>query len=102
MNSILYGNFRLEVSGGSGSHVDRLAQRPPPGLLPRPRPAPENIPAVPAGRGEQLDTVRRALRAQRPVGFFGTCGYGKTTLLRYVAASGVAEGFAQPGVYLQA
>jgi Divergent InlB B-repeat domain len=102
MNSILYGNFRLEVSGGAGSRVDRLAQRPPPGLLPRPRRAPESVPARPAGRDEQLDVVLRAVRAQRPVGFFGTCGYGKTTLLRYVAASAVTEGFAQQGVYLQA
>jgi hypothetical protein len=102
MSGILYGNFRLEVSGGAGSRVDRLAQRAPPGLLPRPRRAPERAPAGPAGRGEQLDVVRRAVAARRPVGFFGTCGYGKTTLLRYVAASAVPVGFAQPGVYLQA
>ena len=102
MTSILYGNFRLEVSGGAGSLVNRLAQRPPPGLLPRPPRAPGGVPASPAGRGEQLDVVRRAVLARRPVGFFGTCGYGKTTLLRYVAATAVTEGFARPGVYLRA
>lgn len=102
MSSILYGNFRLEVAGRSGSRVDRLALRPPPGLVPRPRAPVGSVPASPAGRDEQLDVVHRAVRAHRPVGFFGTCGYGKTTLLRYVAATALAEGFAQPGVYLQA
>jgi hypothetical protein len=102
MNSILYGNFRLEVSGLAGSRVYRLAQRPPPTLLPRPRHGPEDIPACPAGRNEQLDIVRRAVRARRPVGFFGTCGYGKTTLLRYAADTAETEAFAEGGVYLQA
>src|SRR5262249_58535261 len=102
MPSILYGNFRLEVSGGAGSLVNRLARRPPPGLVPRPPRAPEGVPASPAGRGEQLDVVRRAGPARRPVGFFGTCGYGKTNLLRYVPATAVTEGFARPGGYLRA
>jgi hypothetical protein len=102
MNSILYGNLRLEVSGRAGSRVDRLSRQPPPGLLPRLRQAPRSVPARPAGRDEQLDVVRRALRARRPVGLFGTCGYGKTTLLRYVAATAETEAFAEGGVYLQA
>lgn len=102
MNSILYGNFRLEVSGRAGSRVDRLARQPAPGLLPRPRQEPGSIPARPAGRDEGLDVVRRALQARRPVGLFGTCGYGKTTLLRYVAATAPAEAFAGGGVYLRA
>jgi hypothetical protein len=46
--------------------------------------------------------MRRALQARRPFGLFGTCGYGKTTLLRYVAATAETEVFAQGGVYLQA
>jgi len=100
VDSILYGNFRLEVSGGAGSLVHRLAKQPSPGLLPRPRRAPESVPAGPAGRDEQLHVVRRARQAQRPVGFYGACGYGKTTLLRHVAASATADGLAQPGVYL--
>jgi hypothetical protein len=102
MNSILYGNLRLEVHGRAGSRVDRLAGRPPPGLLPRLRQAPGSVPARPAGRDEQLDVVRRAVQAQRPVGLFGTCGYGKTTVLRYVAATAETEAFAEGGVYLQA
>jgi hypothetical protein len=102
MNSILYGNLRLEVSGRAGSRVDRLAHRSPLGLLPRLRQAPRSVPARPAGRDEQLDVVRRAVQAQRPVGLFGTCGYGKTTLLRYAAATAETETFAEGGVYLQA
>jgi hypothetical protein len=102
MNSILYGNLRLEVSGRAGSRVDRLARRPLLGLLPRLRQAPMSVPARPAGRDEQLDVVRRAVQARRPVGLFGTCGYGKTTLLRYVAATAETEAFAEGGVYLQA
>ncbi len=102
MNSILYGNLRLEVNGRAGSRVDRLAGRPPPGLLPRLRQAPGSVPARPAGRDDQLDVVRRAVQAQRPVGLFGICGYGKTTLLRYVAATAETEAFAEGGVYLRA
>src|SRR5262252_3007956 len=102
MNSILYGNLRLEVSGRAGSRVDRLSRQRPPGLLPQLRQAPESAPARPAGRDETLDVVRRALRARRPVGLFGTCGYGKTTLLRYVAATVETEAFAEGGVYLRA
>ena len=102
MNSILYGNLRLEVNGRAGSRVDRLAGRPPPGLLPRLRHAPGSVPARPAGRDDQLDVVRRAVLARRPAGLFGICGYGKTTLLRYVAATAEAEAFADGGVYLRA
>jgi hypothetical protein len=102
MSSIFYGNLRLEVSGRAGSRVERLVHRRPPGLLPRLREAPRSVPARPVGRDEQLDVVRRALRARRPVGLFGTCGYGKTTLLRYVAATAGTEAFAGGGVYLQA
>jgi hypothetical protein len=79
-----------------------LPADPPPSLLPRLRQAPRSVPARPAGRDDQLDVVRRAVQAQRPVGLFGTCGYGKTTLLRYVAATAETEAFAEGGVYLQA
>jgi len=74
MNSILYGNLRLEVYDRAGSRVDRLAGRPPPGLSSRLRQAPKSVPARPAGR----DEVRRAVQAQRPAGLFGTCGPGWT------------------------
>jgi hypothetical protein len=103
MNSILYGNFQVVVSAGRGSRVDRVRRQDPVShLVPRPGRAPQTAPAFPAGRDEQLDAVRRAVRAQRPVGFFGSCGYGKTTLLRYVAAAVAAEGLPRAGVYLQA
>jgi hypothetical protein len=102
MSSILYGNLRLEVSGRAGSRVERLVHRPPPGLLPRLREAPRGVPARPVGRDEQLDAVRRAVQTRRPIGLFGTCGYGKTTLLRYVAATVETEAFPEGGVYLQA
>jgi Divergent InlB B-repeat domain len=102
MNSILYGNLRIEVLAEVGSRVDRLTLRGPPSLTLRPARAKESGPAFLAGRGEQLDLVRRAVRAQRPIEFFGTCGYGKTTLLRYVAASAMTEGLAGSSVYLQA
>ena len=102
MSSIFYGNLRLEVSGRAGSRVERLAHRPPPGLLPRLREPPRGVPARPVGRDEQLDVVRRAVQTRRPIGLFGTCGYGKTTLLRYVAATAETEAFAEGGVYLQA
>ncbi len=101
MNSIRYGNFRLEVTAEGGSRVNRLSQRASPGVL-RPARAGESTPALPPGRGEQVEVARQAVRAQRPAGFYATCGYGKTTLLRYVAGTAVAEGLAGSSVYLRA
>jgi hypothetical protein len=102
VNSILYGNFRVEVMPGTGSRVDRLTAQAPPVLTLRPARAPAAGEAFLAGRARQLDLVRGAVRARRPVGFFGACGYGKTTLLRHIAAHAVADGLSSSSIYLRA
>jgi hypothetical protein len=101
MSSILYGNLRIEVRDDAGARVDRLTMyQPLPSLTARPILARESAPALLLGRDEQLDQVRRAVQAQRPIEFNATCGYGKSTLLRYVAASAGTDGIAGSSVYL--
>src|SRR5919198_807843 len=103
MSGILYGNLRVEVRGDYGARVDRLTlHQAPPSLTARPTLARESAPALLFGRDEQLDQVRRAVQAQRPIEFNATCGYGKSTLLRHVAANAVADGIASACAYLQA
>src|SRR5215217_3696214 len=103
MSSILYGNLRVEILDDVGARVDRLTlhQPPPPSLAARPILARENAPGLLLERDEQLDQVRRAVQAQRPIEFNATCGYGKSTLLRYVAANAVTDGIANSCVYVQ-
>jgi hypothetical protein len=101
VNSILYGNLRVEILGEVGSRVDRLALRAPPDLILRKSQEREHGPEL-MGRSEQLGVVRHAVRARCPVEFFAACGYGKTTLLRHVAANAAVEGLAGSSVYLRA
>ena len=54
------------------------------------------------GRHEQVSTAYAAGRAQRPLEFVAACGFGKTTLLRYVAAEAALHGVARQAVYLHA
>jgi hypothetical protein len=100
MSSLLYGNLRIEILDDAGARVDRLTLRQQPGLTARPMLVRESAPALLVGREEQLDQVRRAVQAQRPIEFNATCGYGKSTLLRYVAASAGTDGIASPCIYL--
>jgi hypothetical protein len=103
MGSIFYGNLRIEILDDDGARVDRLTpHQAPPGLTWRPSRATKSAPALLLGRDEQLDQVRRAIQAQRPIEFNATCGYGKSTLLRYVAASVVTDSIASSCVYLSA
>jgi hypothetical protein len=100
MSSLLYGNLRIEILDHAGARVDRLTLRQQPGLTARPMLVRESAPALLVGREEQLDQVRRAVQAQRPIEFNATCGYGKSSLLRYVAASAGTDGIASPCIYL--
>jgi hypothetical protein len=102
MRSILHGNLRIEVLDGAGVRLDRVTLRQaPPSLTARPMLARERALALLVGRDEELNQVRRAIQAQRPIKFNATCGYGKSTLLRHVAVNAGAQGVAGSCAYLQ-
>lgn len=102
MGKLLYGNLQVEIVGDHGARIDRLSLRPAPlSLVPRP-PAPQSAHTVmPLGRDKQIDDVYDAVRTERPLEFAAPCGYGKSTLLKYVAACSVRERVVRSSVYLQ-
>src|SRR5215472_3186621 len=103
MGTILYGNLRVEILGGLGARVDRLSVRGgPPSLIPRPFRAPEKGAAPLLGRDEQISAANAAVGSQHPIEFTAPCGYGKSALLRYIAASTAYDGAARLSFYLQA
>jgi hypothetical protein len=103
MGTILYGNLRVEIVGGLGARVDRLSVRGgPPSPIPRPFRAHEESTVPLLGRDEQISEAYAAAGSQRPIEFTSTCGYGKSTLLRYIAANTVYDGVARSSVYLLA
>lgn len=102
MSTILYGNLRVEIVDDLGARVDRLSLRdtlPPP--IPRPFRAQESSARM-LGRDAQINDAYAAARSQRPIEFTATCGYGKSTLLRHIAANAAHHGVAGLSVYLQA
>lgn len=95
-----YGNLEIELPGDTGSRIRRV---------PPTTPAPEIVPRsgliVPPpplflGREEQLQDARSAMAARRPIEFHAPCGFGKTTLLKGVAADPGRRGI--PVVILRA
>jgi HYR domain/HYDIN/CFA65/VesB-like, Ig-like domain len=102
MSGILYGNLRIDILAEVGDRVERTTLRlPPPRLDLRHTPSNVEAPQVLLGRSEQLDEVRRAIRAQHPIEFNASCGFGKSTLLRQVAANAVAAGIGGPCTFLR-
>ncbi len=53
-------------------------------------------------RDREAADALAAIKAGRPVGFHAACGYGKTTLLRNIAAAAAERGLAPSGIYLRA
>jgi HYR domain/HYDIN/CFA65/VesB-like, Ig-like domain len=102
MSGILYGNLRIEVFAVVGDRVERAALRLPPPLL-RLRHTLSRVEAPPVllARGEQLDEVGRAIRAQGSIEFNASCGFGKSTVLRQVAANAVGDGIGGMCVFLR-
>jgi hypothetical protein len=101
MNSILYGNFRIELLTGVGGKLQRISLHQtsqPVARQPATAPAGEVLRLL--GREEELRRLRLAVQAGDPIELVGPCGFGKTTLLRQLASTASQE-MARPSVYLR-
>ena len=86
MDSIVYGNLRIEFLDQHGGRVQRITARTrPPAIHERPRPLPDGPVGGVRGRAAEV-AFAQAAAPGGPVGFRGGCGAGKTTLLRHLAA----------------
>jgi hypothetical protein len=94
-------NLSVEIVDDAGARISRLT-RPSPALSPRPVTATETGQVAPLGRQAYIEDAYDAIRAQRPIEFNAACGYGKSTLLRWVAARAVDDRVASSSVYLLA
>lgn len=82
MDSIVYGNLRIELLAEHGGRIQRTTARTrPPSIRTRPR---RPTGALHGRDGEVA--AAQAVAAGAPVGFHAGCGYGKSTLLRHLAA----------------
>jgi hypothetical protein len=85
VDSIVYGNLRIEFHSQHGGRVQRItAWTGPPAMRERPRPAAGGPGGELYGRAGEVAAARGAATGA-PVGFHGGCGAGKTTLLRHLA-----------------
>jgi Abnormal spindle-like microcephaly-assoc'd, ASPM-SPD-2-Hydin len=102
MGTILYGNLRVEIVNDRGARLSLLSPRE---ALPVPLPRPSSdhpSGILLLGRHEQVSVAYTAARAWRPLEFVAACGFGKTTLLRHIAAEAAHYGVARRAVYLHA
>ncbi|MGE5293058.1 MAG: hypothetical protein ACM3ML_38920 [Micromonosporaceae bacterium] len=89
MSTFVYGDLSVEIREDVGNRLDQaMPGVSPPGFAPRVPRAAVALPDV-LGRGEQLSDLRDAIMTHRPIEVYASCGYGKSTLLRYVAAGGL-------------
>jgi hypothetical protein len=101
MNAILYGNLTAEAVDGLGTRLERATLRPAAADMLQPRRPAALPPTQLVGRQQQVAAARQALEHRRPIEFNAACGYGKTTLLRHIAA-GERGPDGTPAVYLRA
>ncbi|HZD01468.1 MAG TPA: hypothetical protein VFA46_15125 [Actinomycetes bacterium] len=91
MDSIVYGNLRIELLAEHGGKIQRTTlQAKPPAIHARPRSLVPSGPARLAGRDAEVATAQ-AVSAGEAIEFHAACGYGKSTLLRHLAARAGAE-----------
>ena len=103
MQSIVYGNLRIEILTDVGSRLERVAlQRMVPQLLGR-QPTGPAIGKIQMllGREEELGRVRLAIQAGKPIELIAACGFGKTGLLRQLAAVDGGEDLTRAWIYLR-
>jgi hypothetical protein len=94
MAEMLYGNFRIELDANLGNQVDRTMPASPAAFTRRWL-SPVDPPPALLGRDQELDQIRQAVLQLGPIQLYASCGFGVTTLLRYVAAG-------RPGVSVSA
>jgi hypothetical protein len=100
MTEILYGNLRVELGADLGNRLDRSLPTSTAGFRWRgPKPTPP--PPSPLGRNTELGEIREAVMDRRPIMFHASCGYGVTTLFRYVAAAQPGVAVLAPYIYLR-
>jgi hypothetical protein len=97
MNGIQYGKLHVDMISDAGGRVERRQAKEPYLRLRHFETHPPSRSLI--GRHSQIDTAFRAIQGLRPIGFFATCGYGKSTLLRQIAAESYSR-LGVPGVYL--
>jgi flagellar biosynthesis/type III secretory pathway ATPase len=94
MSTIRYGNLRAEVVSDAGVRIQRLSPGPVAARLLAPRPPDAPRRPLMLGRERETADAFAAITAGQPAGFHAACGYGKTTLLRYVTAAAAERGLA--------
>jgi hypothetical protein len=102
MTGILYGNLRAEIVGDAGARIQRVRSRPAAAAMLTPHPPDAPRKPLIRGRDRELADAFATIAAGRPAGFYAACGYGKTTLLRYVVAVAAERGLAPRCIYLRA
>jgi hypothetical protein len=99
MNTVLHGTWRVVLTAASGVRLEPVELHLRAQVLAQMRPLWSSAVACPPlpGREAPVAGARREILAHRPVEFHASCGYGKTTLLRYLASGTVRA----PAVYLR-
>jgi hypothetical protein len=91
VDSIVYGNLRIELLAEHGGKIQRTTlQAKPPAVHARPR---SSIPSGPVwlqGRDVEV-AAAQAVSSGEAIEFYAACGFGKSTLLRHLAAQSGAE-----------
>src|SRR6266498_6016093 len=91
VDSIVYGNLRIEILAQHRGKIQRTTvQTRPPAIQPRPRWSIPSGPVGPQGRDAEVATAQ-AVSAGEAIEFHAACGFGKSTLLRHLAAQSGAE-----------
>jgi hypothetical protein len=103
MNSILYGNFRIEILTDVGGKLERIslqkaASQP---AARQPTTPADGEAALLLDREDELRRIRLAVDAGDPIELVGPCGFGKTGLLRRLAGAVGGQDAARPWIYLR-
>src|SRR6266545_7277167 len=101
MNSILYGNFRIEILTDTGGKLERVSLQKATSQLAARHPTTtaggEVLPLL--DREEELRRIGLAVQAGEPIQLVAPCGFGKTGLLRQLASTLGSQDTMRPWVY---
>jgi hypothetical protein len=91
VDSIVYGNLRIEIRAEHGDNIQRTSlQAKPPAIHARPHPFAPSGPVWVQGRDAEV-AAAQAMSSGEVIEFSAGCGFGKSTLLRHLAAQAGAE-----------